>query len=67
MKYFIINTRSITQAEKARRLLEREGIRSIVERAFGKNGCGFSLRIFGNRTEVCALLSQAGISCDIPR
>ncbi len=67
MNYFTINARSMTQAEKARLHLARNGIRSVVVRTTGRNGCTFTLKIFGDRGKACPLLSQVGISCDIPR
>ena len=67
MNFFLINTRSMTQAEKARLLLARNGIKSVVIRTSGRNGCTFTLKIFGDRGTVCPLLSRAGISCDLPR
>lgn len=67
MDSFTINMKNQTAALKARALLMRRGIRSVMERTHGKNGCSFRLRVFGKRTEVCALLSAAGIPCDIPR
>lgn len=65
MNSFNINMKSSTQAYKARSVLARGGFRSVVERTHGKNGCSFALRVYGNRGEVCALLSAAGIPCDI--
>ena len=67
MKYFIINTKSMTQAEKARLYLANNGIKSTVERTTGKGGCGFALKIYGEKGAVCPLLEQIGISCGIPR
>lgn len=67
MKYFIINSRSMTQAEKARLYLAKNGIKSTVERTSGKGGCGFALKIYGERSTVCPLLEQIGISCGLPR
>lgn len=67
MNYFTINTKSITQAEKARRFLLRSGIKSAVERATGASGCGFRLKIYGERNYCCKLLAKAGINCDLPR
>ena len=66
MNYFIINLKSMTQAEKARLHLLKHGIKCTVERTAGKGGCGFTLKIFGERRTVCPLLAQTGISCDIP-
>lgn len=67
MKYFMINARSYTQAEKARLFLARNGIKSTVERTTGRGGCVFSLKIYGDRQEVCPMLARIGLSCDIPR
>lgn len=67
MKYFIINLKSMTQAEKARLFLSRKGIESKVERTVGRGGCSFSLKIFGESNTVCPMLSKIGISCGIPR
>lgn len=67
MNFFIINARSMTQAEKARLFLARNGIRSVVQRTTRKNGCMFTLKIFGDEKAVCPMLSRVGISCDIPR
>ncbi len=65
MNYFIINAKSMTQAEKARLHLEKKGIKSVVQRTTGRNGCSFTLKIIGDKRVVCPLLSQVGISCDI--
>lgn len=65
MNYFTINAKSMTQAEKVRRFLLRNGIKCTTERVTGRGGCGFLLKIYGDRTRVCPLLSQVGISCDI--
>lgn len=48
------------------RYLQRHGIRCMVERSFGKGGCGFALKVMDNnagKTEVCALLGSIGIDC----
>ncbi len=68
MDSFTINMKNSTQAFKARALLARNGIRSMVERTHRpRTGCSFALRVFGREKEVCALLRSAGIPCDIPR
>ena len=74
---FIMNNmnvyiKSFTLAEKARGHLARNGFRCIIERTSGGGkGCGFNLRIWVSgreaAAEVCALLGQMGIACDIPR
>ncbi len=67
MNFFIINTRSMTQAEKARLYLARNGIKSVIIRTTGRNGCKFTLKVFGDAGTVCPMLSRIGISCDLPR
>lgn len=67
MNYFMIKPRSMTQAEKARLHLAKHGIKCTVERTTGRGGCGFAIKIFGEKSAVCPLLEQIGISCDIPR
>lgn len=64
---FYIKMKSATQAEKARVFLMRNAIRSKTERITGKGGCSFRLWVWGDRKgEVCSLLSDIGISCDLP-
>lgn len=66
----IIYIKSFTQAQKALAFLQRHGIRCIVERSFGKAGCGFALKITDknvDRAEVCALLGSIGVRCDLSR
>lgn len=63
---FQINIKSFTQAQKAMRYLQQHGIRCMVERSFGKGGCGFALKVMdknAGRAEVCALLGSIGIDC----
>ena len=73
MNNFIIDMKSLTQAEKARAFLAKKGIQSVVERSFGGSGtgCGFVLRVLGganvSRGEVCDLLKMVGVNCDISR
>ena len=71
MKNMTVYIKSFTHAEKARGHLARHGIRSVIERTSGGGrGCGFILKIWLNSVEpaeVCALLGQIGIACDIPR
>lgn len=64
-----VNIKSFTAAQKALRYLQKHGIRCVVERVFGKAGCGFALKITDrntNKAEVCALLGSIGVPCDIP-
>lgn len=72
MRTMNVYIRSFTLAEKARGYLARRGIRSMIERTSGGGrGCGFNLKIWLSgadaAAEVCALLGQIGIDCDIPR
>lgn len=67
---FTIQMQSFTAAQKARSFLQKRGIRCIVERNVNKGrGCVFALRFDNSRAEkaeVCALLREIGISCDLP-
>lgn len=66
MDSFTINMPNSTVAFKARALLSRYHIPSVVERTHNKRtGCVFALRVMGSRNKVCALLSSAGIPCDL--
>lgn len=62
--------KSFTAANRALKFLQKNGIRCTMERSFGREGCGFVLKITdknANKAEVCALLSSIGVPCDIPR
>lgn len=67
---YSIYIKSFTSAQKARNFLLKNHIPSLVVRSTSKNqGCGFALKITDNRfgkAEVCALLKQIGVNCDIP-
>lgn len=66
----IIYIKSFTQAQKALSYLQRHGIRCVIERSFGRSGCGFALKVTDKnveRAEVCALLGSIGVSCDLSR
>lgn len=66
MESFTINMTNSTQAYKARAVLAKHGIRSMVERTHRpRTGCSFRLRVFGREKEVCSLLRSVGIPCDI--
>ncbi len=59
---FYITFRSITYAQRAQILLERQGIRTYLlrtPRAMAKGGCGYSLRTGEART--VEALREAGI------
>lgn len=54
---------SDTLARKAQRLLTANGYSAEVVRNSGsKDGCGFSLRIYGNCSAAQALLEREGIT-----
>lgn len=65
---FKINMQSMTAAQRAMTFLRRQGINCAVERTHEKGkGCGFSLRVNNaEKAEVCSLLRQIGVNCDIP-
>lgn len=68
MKSFTIKMQSFTQAEKARAFLAKKGIKSIVQRTTGRGGCSFTLKITSagrSADEICRLLSQIGVGCDL--
>ena len=50
MKEFFFSFRSITEAQQARQLLQRQGIAARLERSprsMQTGGCGFGLRVAG--------------------
>lgn len=64
-----VHIKSFTSAQKALKFLQMHGIRCTLERAFGRGGCGFILKVNDqktNKAEVCALLNSIGVSCDLP-
>lgn len=66
---FTVNIKSFTAASRALKFLQKNGVRCTLERSFGREGCGFALKITDNSTnkaEVCAMLSSIGVPCDIP-
>ena len=67
---YIIYIKSFTSAQKAHNYLQKHNIRTSLSRTSVKGkGCGFALKIVDNNTdkaEVCALLNQIGVPCDIP-
>lgn len=64
---FSIKIKSLTKAQKAMAYLQKNGIRCKVERSLG-DGCGFALNVTDQnavRAEVCALLNNVGVDCDL--
>ena len=65
-----VNIKTFTAASRALKFLQKNGIRCTMERGFGREGCGFALKITDkntNKAEVCALLSSIGVPCDLSR
>ena len=67
---YSIYIKSFTAAQKAQNFLKKHKIMCSLSRTSNKEqGCGFALKISDNRAdkaEVCALLKQIGVPCDIP-
>ena len=51
---------SVTAAMRGKKILERSGIKAYISRA-GKNGCGYSLMVYGDAARAQQLLQAAGI------
>ena len=59
----LLDISSITIAEKAKRILKSNGIRSEIRRTGkGLDGCGYQLKIMGDTLKARALLSNSGVS-----
>lgn len=65
---YSIYIKSFTAAQKARSFLLKHNVKCSLTRTTSKgHGCGFALIISNTgKAEVCALLKQIGVSCDIP-
>lgn len=59
----IISVSSITHATRARNLLQRHGIRADIGRRTDSDrvGCGYFLRVSGDKNRALTLLRRAGI------
>ena len=58
----LLDISSITMAEKAKRILKSNGIRSEIRRTGkGLDGCGYQLKIVGDIKRAQALISSARI------
>ncbi len=55
---------SISHAMRGKRLLEQNGIRSVVHRvkSDGKSGCGYGLLVTGHREEALEALRAGGVT-----
>jgi hypothetical protein len=64
MKTSLILLKSMTEASKAKYLLDRLRIFSTVEKStFKRGGCAFGVRVSADTAKVCALLKENGIMC----
>ena len=64
MTQYLITSRSLTQAQKAARLLERSGISAVVTKApqgLSQKGCGYALALRRHFPEAVALLRRYGL------
>lgn len=55
---------SVTAAMRGKKILERSGIKAYISRAVrddGKNGCRYSLMVYGDAARAQQLLQAAGI------
>ncbi len=55
---------SVTNAMRGKRLLEQQGLRAFVQRTSElreQNGCGYSLKVFGDPTRARQILARAGL------
>ena len=61
---YVLVVRSVTNAMKGQKLLERYGISAYVERnthPSSKQGCGYVIKIRGNLETAVSLLTSEGI------
>lgn len=65
---YSIYIKSFTAAQKARSFLLKHNVKCSLSKTTSKGrGCGFALTVYNSgKAEVCALLKQIGVSCDIP-
>lgn len=61
----LLVVRSVTDAMRGQKLLERHGITAVAERNTAQRGgqsCGYALRVTGNANDAVGILAGAGIS-----
>jgi hypothetical protein len=64
MKTSLILLKSMTEASKAKYLLDRMRIFSTMEKStFKRGGCAFGVRVAADPAKICALLKENGILC----
>ena len=63
MTYTLISVSSVTYAMKAKNLLNGMGRYCEIERADrnSRTGCGYSLRVRDDPSEICGILGKSGI------
>ena len=62
MDYILISAKSLTEAQKIQKILERQRVPCHIQRSRGANGCSFALRIQKEHKElVRSILRSAGI------
>lgn len=64
MEITIFFVGSVTGAMRGKRLLEQQGFRAFIQRTSEQreqNGCGYSLKVFGDPNKARQLLQRAGI------
>lgn len=55
---------SVTNAMRGKTVLEQQGYRAFLQRNADmreQNGCGYSLRVYGNGDRAAAILQKSGI------
>lgn len=67
MGYALIMMKNVTEAEKAKYVLNRAQVFSVVEKTSAKTagggGCAFGIKVSANPDYVCHILSTNGIAC----
>lgn len=62
MDYILLSVKSLTEAQKIQKILERQRVPSHIQRTHHAKGCGFALRIQREHKElVRSILRGAGI------
>ena len=64
MNWTTVYVSSVTNAMRGKKVLEQQGYRVYLQRsshAEEKNGCGYSLLVYGTEQAVKAALSKSGI------
>lgn len=60
---YVLAVRSVTSAMRAQKLLEREGIRTTIQRSTdtSRRGCGYTVKIKSELSYALGVLQAAGI------